>query len=76
MAIYRSIIAIHEDDSLRLKDEEAATVAEQTALGRRLDLLDRWGKILTVATIVLGLALASAYIYSGWVASERISAGG
>ena len=75
MAIYRSVIAIHEDDSLHIRDDEAGVVAEQTALGRKLDVLDRWGKILTVVTVATGLALASVYVYSSWVAQNRTAGG-
>jgi len=36
----------------------------QVAVNRKIDKIDRWGEILTVVTLVAGLALAFAYFYS------------
>lgn len=69
LALYRRTIASHEDDSLHVSDPGGAVVAQQALLARRLERIDRWGKILTVIALVAGLALAGAYLYHGWVES-------
>lgn len=63
LIIYRKSITSREDDSIHL---EGGMPAEQLALGHRLGVIDRWGKSLTVLTVVYGLALAGFYMYQIW----------
>jgi hypothetical protein len=42
-------------------------------MAQRLDMIDRWEKILLIAATVTGLALGGAYIYHLWVASQTLS---
>jgi len=66
LAIYRRVVATHEDDMLHVSDNEARHVAEQATIGHRLDAVDHWGKILTVVVAVYGVLLAAAYAYQMW----------
>ena len=67
LAIYRRVVASHEDDFLHVNEREAALVAEQEVVARKLDWIDRWGQVLTVITLVYGLALAGGYLYVSWI---------
>jgi hypothetical protein len=40
-----------------------AAVADQANVAHKLDVIDKWGKILTVVAVVSGLAIAAAYVY-------------
>ena len=51
---------------------EAASVAQQQmALGQQLAAVDKWGKTLTVITVVYGLILAAFYVYQSWEQMSR-----
>jgi uncharacterized membrane protein len=74
LAIYRKVVARHEDDFLHVRDSEAKLVAEQGEIANKLLLIDRWGKIMTVVALVYGLALAGSYVYASWVSNNAASA--
>ncbi len=70
LALYRNLMAHYrEDDKLHLRDVDAPVVSNQIAVANRLDAIDRWGKTLTIGLFVLGVLLASVYIYQQWQAS-------
>ena len=69
--IWRKNVASNEDDSLHVMSGGSA---QQTMLAQKLDMIDKWGKILTVITVVLGLAIASAYVYAQFVGRASIGA--
>ena len=68
---WRQAIARSEDDSLHVMH---GTIASQTTLSQKLDVIDKWGKILTVITVVLGLLIAAAYIYGQFVSGPSVGA--
>jgi len=35
-------------------------------LAHRLEMIDKWGKMLTVVVAVYGLALGAIYLYQAW----------
>ena len=38
-------------------------LTQQTTVAQKLDVIDKWGKILTVITVLFGLLIAAAYVY-------------
>ena len=68
---WRQAIARSEDDSLHVMH---GTITSQTTLSQKLDVIDKWGKILTVITVVLGLLIAAAYIYGQFVSGPSVGA--
>jgi hypothetical protein len=67
LAIYRQIVTTHqEEDVVHLAPGEEGEIPKQISLARRLDTIDRWGKIMTVIVTVGGLGLATAYLYQAW----------
>ena len=69
--LWRQAIAREEDDSLHVMH---GTTTSQTVLSQKLDVIDKWGKILTVVTVVLGLLIAAAYIYGQFVGRPSVGA--
>ena len=60
-----------EDDSLHVMH---GALTQQTSLAQKLDVIDKWGKILTVITVVLGLLIAAAYVYGQFVGRSSVGA--
>jgi hypothetical protein len=65
MAGYRKIVSVREDERLHLVNPSES--ACQLAISHKLDGIDKWGKLLTVAAVIYGLLLAIAYTYQTWV---------
>jgi hypothetical protein len=40
-------------------------------LAKKLESIERWGKILTLLAVLTGLALAAAYIYQAWIGNSQ-----
>jgi len=70
---WRKMVSRNEDDSLHVMQE--ASVSNQTAVSHKLDVIDKWGKTLTVITVVVGLLVAAAYVYQNWVQAAQIPTG-
>jgi hypothetical protein len=67
LAIYRRILATHqEEDVIHLAPGEEGEIAKQTSLAHRLTAIDHWGIAMTVITAIIGIGLASAYLYQAW----------
>jgi cytochrome b subunit of formate dehydrogenase len=71
LAIVRKTISSHEDDSIHLSGG-AAAVNEQVSVAKKLENIDRWGKILTVLLAITGVVLAVLYGMQLWDASSRV----
>ena len=67
VAFWRRSVAVHEDDTLHLRPEDLGTPAQQAVTGQKLQLIDKWGKLLTIIAVGYGLLLAALYLYKGWV---------
>ena len=61
--IWRKSVSSKEDDNLHVLDgasvEKSAT---QVAVAQKLDLIDKWGKIATVVTLIYGVVLGGIYM--------------
>jgi hypothetical protein len=64
LMMYRKKIALSEDDTLHVMDKGAVT--QQSAVARKLEAIDKWGKILTVIAFVYGLVVAVVYFVNVW----------
>ena len=63
LAIYRNLVALHEDDNLHIAGAERL-IPKQMAFYRVMDRIDRWGGALTAVTVASGLILAAIYLYA------------
>lgn len=73
--LYRRHIALKDDETLHVLDADAGLVAQQAAVAKKLEVVDRWGKILTVIVVLYSLALAALYIYNAWQEGSRVTMG-
>jgi hypothetical protein len=72
LAIYRSVVGGHEDDSLHVMAGEAPIIAQQQKIGKKIDHIEAWGKSLTALLALYGLVLAAIYLYHAWQVSNTI----
>ena len=68
----RGICAVHLAENRRRQGRrhparQHGALTQQTALAQKLDVIDKWGKILTVVAVLLGLLVAAAYVYGQFV---------
>lgn len=68
LAIYRKVLAQHEDTNLHLAHGGATVVEGQAAMAGKLAAIDKYGKLLTIATFLLGLAIGCVYVYEALLA--------
>ena len=68
LALIRNLYGLHEDDNIHLSRGSEGTVSEQVAFFGMLGKIDRWGKTLTVVTVIGGIALACLYLYQSVIA--------
>ena len=64
LALYRRKIRLKSDEVLHVLDQEAPLVSTQDAVAKKLDKVDRWGKLLTIVVILYAVAIALLYFYS------------
>jgi hypothetical protein len=65
-------VAGHEDDSLHVMAGEAPIIVQQQKLGRKIEHIEIWGKMLTALLVAYGLVLAGIYLYHAWLLSGSI----
>jgi len=73
LIVRRKMVSANEDDQLHVLN--AAPVAQQAIVANKLDQIDKWGKILTVITVVFGLLVGAVYVYQYFVQSTQIPTG-
>ncbi len=73
LAVYRKTVSRGEFDVVHIKDAESALIPEQESLARRLDVIDRWGKRLTVVAVLFGLAILAIYLVRAWDLSNQLA---
>jgi hypothetical protein len=67
VVFWRRSVAVQEDPSLHLGTAHAGTAAQQIAVAKKLEQIDKWIKLLTVIAAVFGVLLGAAALYKGWV---------
>jgi len=70
LAVYRKLISASEEDLIHLGPGEERLIPGQIALAGKLKAVDRWGKTLTVITILVGLAMAALYLYRAFLVHQ------
>jgi hypothetical protein len=69
--IWRKIVAGKEDDTLHVN---SGALSQQTEIAQKLDQIDKWGKIMTVIAVLLGILVAAAYVYGQFVGRASMGA--
>ena len=67
LVVLRKKVASSEDDTLHVMEGDAAMIPRQQKIAHELELIDRWGKSLTVFAIVFGIVIGGLFVYQGWV---------
>ncbi len=70
MIIWRQAVARSEDDTLHVLQERA--VPNQVAVANKLEVIDKWGKILTVITVIYLLVVGVLYVYQQWIQASNL----
>lgn len=70
MAGYRKTISAREEETLHLADPSESV--HQIDIAHKLEVVDKWGKLLTVVAAVYGLILALAYTYQTWIRATNL----
>jgi hypothetical protein len=71
LAVRRTMVARHDDETLRLGDKEAALLSQQVIIGRKIRRIDFWGEWFTVMVVLYGLVLFALYLYGLWVTGSK-----
>ncbi len=71
LAVVRKSVSSHEDDTVHLTGDMDRAVSEQAVVAKKLESIDRWGKILTIVLVVTGVVLGGLY---GWDVFNESSA--
>jgi hypothetical protein len=72
LAIARKMVSSHEDDSVHLGGDSAVAIPEQLTVAKKLEAIDKWGKVLTVVLAITGVILAVLYGIEMWEATSRV----
>jgi hypothetical protein len=65
LIVWRKVVARNEDDQLHVL--ETAAVTQQVEVAHKLEVIDKWGKIVTAVTVAYGVLIAGLFIYQTWV---------
>jgi hypothetical protein len=65
LIVWRKVVARNEDDQLPVL--QAAAVTQQVEVAHKLEVIDKWGKIVTAVTVAYGVLIAGLFIYQTWV---------
>lgn len=73
LIIWRKSVARGEDDNVHLLHPESAP--QQALVAHKLEVIDKWGKIVTAVTIACGVLIAALFVYQTWVQTSTIVPG-
>jgi hypothetical protein len=63
LLVRRKMVASKEDDNLHVM---SGPNPQQALIAAKLDTIDKWGKLLTVITVLYGLIIAGLYVWSAF----------
>ncbi len=70
LAIYRLMCDRDNDFHIHATSDEALSVGKQDAVAHRVLAVDKWGKALTVVTVLYFLVLVALVLYNEWLRSS------
>ena len=74
LIIWRKSVSRNEDDNLHVLHTEG--VPQQALVAQKLEVIDKWGKIVTAVTVALGVLIAGLFVYQTWVTTSTQVLGG
>lgn len=70
LIVIRRKTAVGEDATLHVMEGDARMIPHQREMAQKLEVIDKWGKLLTVITVVFGLILAVLWVYQSWLTAN------
>jgi hypothetical protein len=67
LLIYRFLLTAHEDTSIHVDVAERSLAEQQAGIAHRVELVDYWGRLLTIVTLLYGLGMAAGVPLQTWV---------
>jgi hypothetical protein len=64
LAVYRRRVDQKADDMLHVLDSETQITANQVVVAKKIQGIDRWGKVLTVVVALYLLGIVGYYLFS------------
>jgi hypothetical protein len=75
LALYRKRIDAKADDLVHVLDTEQGAVSAQAEVNKRIVVIDRWGKALTVLAALYLLAIGGLYLYQSFAQESTVKLG-
>ncbi len=75
LALYRKKMDSKADDMIHVLDNEVSENAVQTEVSKKIEVIDRWGKILTALAAVYLVAIAGMYLYISFTQESTVRLG-
>jgi hypothetical protein len=66
LLLYRKFLEQYEDDFLHITHADVQSLRQQATTSHKLDVLDRWVRVILLIVITYGACLAAAYLYRVW----------
>ena len=66
LLLYRFLLTWREDTSIHFDVAGQSLSNRQSTVAHLVELVDYWGKLLTVVTLLYGVGIAAAYLYVAW----------
>jgi len=66
---YRRIVSNKEDESIHLAEGQAVN-NQQMLIAHKLEVIDKWGKLLTVIAVAYGIVLFAIYTWQTWLSGN------
>jgi drug/metabolite transporter (DMT)-like permease len=71
---WRKTVARTEDDTLHVLEARQPAIWQQAGVAHKLDLIDKWGKILTVVAVVYLIVFGTLLMYQQWLRASALGA--
>lgn len=71
MIIWRQVVARTEDDCLHVLSDSSA-VPHQLEVDTKLNMIDKWGKLLTIVTVIYLIVVGSLFVYQQWIRASNL----
>ena len=72
LALYRFFIGKEQDFHIHMNPAETPEIGKQSNIASRLTWIDKWGKSLTVVTLVYFLILLVLILYRSWQQAQNV----
>ncbi|MCW5963132.1 MAG: hypothetical protein KIT83_03760 [Bryobacterales bacterium] len=72
LAIYKKRLDGHIDEHIHVSVAEEGVLKEQLAETHRSEVVEKWGKALTVVVFLYGLAIVGMLAYHQWVVASNV----